>query len=104
MPDVAPLRLHISRRYGFPFHRAARTLDGRLATAGFLARGSSVSFQPSQRSNADRQWHMWKKLAAYSCGRSRGFDKRLTAFPNTVTPLSERETATYVNSEMKRPN
>ena len=32
------------------------------------------SFRPSQRSNKDRQWHMRKKLAAHSCGRSRGFD------------------------------
>ncbi len=46
--DVAPNRLHISRHYGKPFHRAARTGDGRLVPVGLLARGSGVSLQPSR--------------------------------------------------------
>lgn len=42
MPDAAPHRLHISRRYGSTLHRAPRTEDGRLVPAGLLARGSSA--------------------------------------------------------------
>ncbi len=80
-PDVTPNRLHISRRYGSPFHQASRMEDGRLAAAGLLACGSDVSSRPSRRSNADRQWHMRKKLAAYSCGSSLGFDNSRTEFP-----------------------
>jgi hypothetical protein len=68
-------------------------------TAGLLAHGSNASFRPSRQPNVDRQWHMRKKLAAYSCGRSRGFDVRLTAFPNTVTLLYAMENAACVNIE-----
>lgn len=74
MPDAAPVWLLISRHSGKPFHRASRTVDGRLVAAGLLAHGSSVSLRPSQCSNAERQWHLRRKLAAYSCGRSRGFE------------------------------
>ncbi|CFX45363.1 protein of unknown function [Candidatus Filomicrobium marinum] len=50
MPDAAPNRLHISRHSGGPFIRAARTVKGRLATAGLLARGSNISLRPSRAS------------------------------------------------------
>lgn len=44
MPDVTPHELHISRRYGYPFHRAPRTEDGRPVPAGLLARSSDAPF------------------------------------------------------------
>jgi len=81
MPDVAPLRLHISRRYGFPFHRAARTLDGRLRDGRSPGLRLERPFRPSRLFEAKCQWHIRKRLAVYSCGRSRGFDLCLTAFP-----------------------
>ena len=86
--------------------------DGRLATAGLLARGSSVSFRPSRWPNASRQWHMRKKLAAYSCGSSHGLGAlRLTVFPfssvvhiasttETVAPLERPNTVTM---SMRKP-
>lgn len=89
-PDVAPLRLHIVRHSGFPFPRAARTLDGRPVTAGFLARGSNV-FACLPSSNSGCQWHSGQKLAAHSCGRSRGMGSSCRiAFPCTVTPYLRR--------------
>ena len=69
--DATPPRLLISRHYGCPLHRAPRTEDGRLARAGLLARGSIVS---SHLPDATRQWHIERRLAAYSCGGSHGFD------------------------------
>jgi len=62
-----------SRRYGSPFSRTPRTEDGRPVPAGLLARGSSASFRPSRgRLRRRRQWHFGARLAAYSCGGSRG--------------------------------
>ena len=46
--DVAPLRLHISRRYGFPFQRAARTLDGRLRDGRSPGLRLERPFRPSR--------------------------------------------------------
>lgn len=70
------LPTHHSRRYGCPFPRTPRTEDGRPVSAGLLARGSSAPLRPSRRCDAHRQWHFGARLAAYSCGGSRGIGRK----------------------------
>lgn len=100
-PSVA----HISRLYGYPFLRASRTEDGRLVTAGLLAHGSDVTLQPSQRSEADRQWLCGKNLPLTVAGAATGSTTRSShrvpssspralARLDTVTPVKRRKTDT----------
>ena len=102
MPDVAPQRLHISRHYGcVRSTKASRKADGRLAMAGLLACGSSVPFRPSRRDRASGI--CGKRLAAYSCGSSLGFDtsRCFTVFP-FILPHT-RKCADETIARLKRP-
>ena len=87
MPDVAPLRLHISRHYGLSVPPSVP--HGGWATCKGRSPGSRLKrlFPAFPTAQCGRQWRMRQKLAAYSCGSSLGFDTshkdalRLTVFP-----------------------
>jgi hypothetical protein len=74
-----------SPRRSRPLPRAPRTLDGRPAPAGLLARGSGAGSGLPAKVHQHWQWHEWSRLAAYSCGGSHGMSRALD--PN-IGPLA----------------
>ena len=80
--DLLPTGLHISRRYGTPFHRAPRTEDGRPCTGrspGSRLERPIPAF-PSARGAPSVACR--GGLAAHSCGGSHGLD------PTQIRPCS----------------
>ena len=59
-----------------PLRRSAlpRAPHGRWATRAGRSPGSRLErlLRPSRGRDVRRQWHVWRRLAAYSCGGSRG--------------------------------
>lgn len=75
MPDVASLRLHISRHYGVrSTARPARGMGDTQRQVSWLA-AQALPRSPSQRPDEVASGILTRKLTAYSCGRSRGVDK-----------------------------
>lgn len=101
IPDVAPMRLHISRHYGCPFPCASRTEDGRLVAAGLLARGSNVSSSlpgtPTRSASGVFGGDLPPTVAGAATGLTQGASHRVPssspyalAHGDTVTPLKRR--------------
>jgi len=105
MPDVAPHRLHISRHYGVirSTERPARRMGDLWRQVSWLAAQASFSDLPDPQ--RERQWHMRKRLTAYSCGSSLGIGAAPPCAASHRVPIFIRLRAncTYRNRHTARP-